>query len=244
MRSHVLLIAIVLLLIATLTTIQNPLHLSKAMKEVVTTTVPIANIVPIPPNATVPPMTHYSFNVKARDFTTHSVYCCKGCELFIDFYVIRYTWWGSEWSDIIFRVVAPDGREVVSRQKVYTNKYVRLVADLEGAYVLEFDNTYSGSDKYIDLAIAIVTPPQTVTVTSTVYWYKTITTTFERTIPTPTTIYVITTTTLPITTTETVERTATLTVTEKVLDTTILATIAALLLALGIIIGYFIKKIK
>jgi len=98
-------------------------------------------------------MTHYSFNVKARDFTTHRVYCCKGCELFIDFYVIRITWRGSEWSDIIFRVVAPDGREVVSKQKVYTNGYAHLVADLEGVYVLEFDNTYSDSDKYIDLSL-------------------------------------------------------------------------------------------
>lgn len=230
-RGRVLPVIVASLLIVALIAIQNPLHSPEANSVLVPSNIATTTTPSIP---TEPSLTHYSFNIKARDFYRHTISCCKGCELFIDFYVIRYTWWGSQWDDIIFRVVAPDGREVYPREKIYGSMYTTLTADQEGVYTLEFDNTYSDFDKYVDLAVAVVPPPQTVT--STVYRYetvtKTFTTTLERTVPVPTTIYATTTTTLPTTITQT----------EKVLDTATLATTATLLLAVGVVTGYFIIK--
>jgi hypothetical protein len=216
MKANALLIAVVFLFFIALITTQNTYS---PRAETVTI------VIPAPP--TPPWMAHYRFRVWARDLYRTSVYCCRGCELFVDFEVFRVTWLGLEWSDIIFRVIAPDGREVVIRERVYVSRYVSLIADQEGEYILEFDNTYSDFDKYVDLAVAVVPPPQTTTVTMR---YTTTVTMY--------------TTTQFITTTETVERTLTSTVTERALDTSTLAGGAALSLVVGVIIGYFIKKTK
>jgi hypothetical protein len=247
MKSYALFVALTVLLIEAFTIIQNPLYSLKAEIIITTTTV-------ITTPSTTPSilrMNHYGFYVEPRDFTREYVYCCRDCKLFISFSVVRITLFGSEPSDIIFRVVAPDGREVIPRMKIYGNTYYELVTEQEGNYILEFDNTYSDSRKYIDLAIAVAPPPlQTVIMISIDYRYETITTTqiVERIVEriVPTTIYIPTTTTLPITTTETVEKTVTSTVTEtqRVLDISTLAIVAIALLALGIVIGYFIKKVR
>jgi len=189
---------------------------------------------------------HHSFTVSARDFTRYYIGCCKNCDVFIDFLIIRSTLWGYEWSDIIFRVISPDGREIFPRYKIYKGRYLHFVADQEGMYILEFDNTYSDSNKYIDLAVSVMPSSQTITTTS----YRTLTTTFtttsiyifERTIPILTTSI----TTSPVTIREVVERTMTMTstITEKFLDIPILILIAILLLAIGILIGYLIKRGK
>jgi hypothetical protein len=270
MKRYALFVTLVVLLIEAFTIIQNPLYSLKAEIIITTTTVITSPSTTVPPS--IPRMDHYGFHVGSRDFTRGYVYCCRGCKLFISFSVVRVTLFGSESSDIIFRVVAPDGREVIPRMKIYGNTYYELVTEQEGDYVLEFDNTYSDSRKYIDLAIAVASPPQTVTMTSTVYRYEIIGVTFTTTTTqiveriveriVPTTIYIPTTTTLPITTTETVEKTVTSTITtispvtvtsvitstvtetQRVLDISTLAIVAIALLALGIVIGYFIKKVK
>lgn len=217
MKANALLIAVVFLFFIALITTQNTYSPRAETVTTVTTVLPA-----------LPRMAHYQFWVRARDLYSTSVYCCRNCELFVDFGVFRVTWWGLEWSDIIFRVIAPDGREVVIRERVYGSRYVRLVADQEGEYILEFDNTYSDSNKYVDLAVAVVPPPQTTTVTMRY----------------TTTVTMRYTTTQFITTTETVERTITSTVTERALDTSTLAGGAALSLVVGAIIGYFTKKTK
>jgi len=141
-------------------------------------------------------MDHRSFLVKARDFIRYNVVSCKDCNVSIDFFVASSRF-GSE--DIIFRIISPDGREIFPKNKIYLHLYTYFVADQEGNYVLEFDNTYSDSDKIVVLAIAVAPSPQTT--------YK---------------IFNI-----PI-----------------ILNIPILILIAILLLAIGILIGYLIKRCK
>jgi len=269
MRRYISFAILVLLFIITFVITQNSLYPLKAnipsdtsstdttvivpaMPESITTytvttvtaapgpTSTITTVIPISPIG----LYHRSFTVSARDFTRYYIGCCKNCDVFIDFLIIRSTLWGYEWSDIIFRVISPDGREIFPRYKIYKGWYLHFVADQEGTYILEFDNTYSDSNKYIDLAVSVMPSSQTITITS----YRTLTTTFtttsiyifERTIPIPTTSI----TTLPITIREIVERTITSTITEKFLDIPILILIAILLLAIGILVGYLIKRGK
>jgi hypothetical protein len=142
-------------------------------------------------------MDHRSFLVKARDFIRYNVVSCKDCNVSIDFFVASSRF-GSE--DIIFRIISPDGREIFPKNKIYLHLYTYFIADQEGNYVLEFDNTYSDSDKIVLLAIAVAPSPQTT--------YK---------------IFNI----IPI-----------------ILNIPILILIAILLLAIGILIGYLIKRCK
>jgi hypothetical protein len=272
MRRYISFAILVLLFIITFVITQNSLYPLKANIPSDASSVATTIIVPgmagptytftIPPTVTAAPgptstittvipispigLYHRSFTVSARDFTRYYIGCCKNCDVFIDFLIIRSTLWGYEWSDIIFRVISPDGREIFPRYKIYKGWYLHFVADQEGTYILEFDNTYSDSNKYIDLAVSVMPSLQTITITS----YKTLTTTFtataiyifERTIPILTTSI----TTSPVTIREVVERTTTVTstITEKFLDIPILILIAILLLAIGILIGYLIKRGK
>jgi len=108
------------------------------------------------------PLIHSVFYVRARDFTRYEFEACSGCGVSIVFYVYEA---GTETaSDIIFRVITPDGREVYPRTKIYSRLSWSFTAEQGGRYILEFDNTYSLlTTKRIDLAIAITPPPTTIT---------------------------------------------------------------------------------
>jgi len=149
-------------------------------------------------------LTHEVFYVNARDFVRYDLSVYSGYEVSIIFYVYEGTTQTA--SDIIFRVLAPDGREIYPKTKVSGGLTWSFIAGQSGRYTLEFDNTYSLlTVKRVDLAIALTPPPTTVTVTTT--------RTFTTTIPT----YITVTTTLPpiymtVTKTETIERTIPITI--------------------------------
>jgi hypothetical protein len=114
------------------------------------------------------PLIHDVFYVRARDFTRYDFEACSGCEVSIVFYVYEDA--TQDASDIIFRALAPDGREIYPRTKISRKLAWTFVATQGGRYTLEFDNTYSlFTVKRVDLAIAIMPPPTTVKVTETVY---------------------------------------------------------------------------
>jgi hypothetical protein len=161
---------------------------------------------------------HYTFYVAARDFVRYNFDFCEGCGVTVVFYVYEGDSMSS--SDIIFRIVAPDGREVYPRTKVSGRFSYSFIAALGGSYVLEFDNTYSIlAYKRVDLAVASVYPPETVTITS--YFLTTLTRTVIT--ATPVTTYTITTIStvaavyIPTTTTTTVIQVTTATVTTPTL---------------------------
>jgi len=80
--------------------------------------------------------------------------------------IILYVYSGGYSSDIIFRIIDPDGREIYPREKVYGRLIWSFKANQSGYYIFEFDNTYSpfAMRKNVDLAISIEPLPTTVTV--------------------------------------------------------------------------------
>jgi hypothetical protein len=86
----------------------------------------------------------------------------------------------------MFRIVAPDGREVYPRGRIGGVFKWSFTATQSGRYILEFDNTYSIlSPKTIDLAISIEPPPTTVTVPTYIVEYRTATVTVPAVLPGP-----------------------------------------------------------
>ena len=137
-------------------------------------------ITPTVPELT--PLIHYVFYVGARDFTRYDFEACSGCGVSIVFYV--YEAGTQTASDIIFRVITPDGREVYPRTKIYSRLSWSFTAEQGGRYTLEFDNTYSLlTTKRIDLAIVIIPPPTTIRETTTIYTTTTAYTTATITPP-------------------------------------------------------------
>jgi hypothetical protein len=133
------------------------------------------------------PLIHDVFYVGARDFTRYDFEACSGCGVSIVFYV--YEAGTQTASDIIFRVITPDGREVYPRTKIYSWLSWSFTAEQGGRYILEFDNTYSLlTTKRIDLAIVIIPPPTTIRETTTIYTTTTAYATTTMTSITTTTI--------------------------------------------------------
>jgi hypothetical protein len=96
---------------------------------------------------------HYGITVRPRDLVREEFYITSGSRVVVIFYVYS----GGSPSDIIFRIVAPDGREVYPRGRIEGVFEWSFTATQSGRYVLEFDNTYSIlSPKTIDLARADV----------------------------------------------------------------------------------------
>jgi hypothetical protein len=89
--------------------------------------------------------------VRARDLKRYEFYVCDGCHVVIYFYVHDTTWRSS---DIIFRALDPKGREIYPRGKVSTLEW-GFIAERPGTYILEFDNTYSATDKLVKLSISV-----------------------------------------------------------------------------------------
>jgi hypothetical protein len=136
-------------------------------------------ITPTVPERT--PLIHDVFYVRARDFTRYDFEACSSCGVSIVFYV--YVADSQTASDIIFRVITPDGREVYPKTKISSRLSWSFTAEQGGRYILEFDNTYSlDTTKIIDLAIAITPPPTTIRETTTIY---TTTTAYTTTTITP-----------------------------------------------------------
>ncbi|MCI4438121.1 MAG: hypothetical protein JHC33_15045 [Ignisphaera sp.] len=166
------------------------------------------------------------------------------------------------YSDIVFRIFAPDGRELYPRTRIYGGFNYSFVANQAGYYILEFDNTYSTLGKRVDLAV-VVARCRTVTATiyamTTMYMAPTIARTvtavvFITSAQTTTSIWTVTrsatlTKSTTYTTTETLMLTTTIrevapttievtrTVTEKTIDIPTLAGIAVVLLVIGVAIG-------
>jgi len=150
-------------------------------------------------------LAHYTFYVKPGDLVRYDFDICEGCSAIVIFYVYDRE---GNYIDIVFRVLSPDGREIYPRAKVDGKLSWSFTATQGGRYAFEFDNTYSIlTGKYVDLALAVVPPPRTVTATSTLYYYTILTMTVPTTVPityTKTvTSYVPTTVTVPIPTTTT-----------------------------------------
>jgi hypothetical protein len=98
---------------------------------------------------------HYGITVRPRDLVREEFYITSGSRVVVIFYVYS----GGSPSDIIFRIVAPDGREVYPRGRIEGVFEWSFTATQSGRYILEFDNTYSIlSPKTIDLAISIEPP--------------------------------------------------------------------------------------
>jgi hypothetical protein len=113
---------------------------------------------------------HYGITVRPRDLVREEFYITSGSRVVVIFYVYS----GGSPSDIIFRIVAPDGREVYPRGRIEWVFEWSFTATQSGRYILEFDNTYSIlSPKTIDLAISIEPPPTTVTVPTYIPTYIT-----------------------------------------------------------------------
>jgi hypothetical protein len=149
-----------------------------------------------------PNLIHDVFYVRARDFTRYDFEACSGCGVSIVFYVhgvftLTLTDITTQATiitgitpittqpagDIIFRAIAPDGREVYPKTKISSRLSWSFTAEQGGRYILEFDNTYSlDTTKIIDLAIAITPPPTTIRETTTIY---TTTTAYTTTTITP-----------------------------------------------------------
>jgi len=126
-------------------------------------------------------MVHTYVVVGAQDLKRYEFYICGGCRFAIIFYVYDPSW---KPVDIIFRALDPEGREIYPRGKVVTLQW-SFTAEKAGAYVLEFDNTYSIlTGKYVDLALAVRTPSTTITEYRVATEYKTlmVTTTEYRTL--------------------------------------------------------------
>jgi hypothetical protein len=209
-------------------------------------------------------LSHRVFYVNARDFVRYDLNVYSGCEVSIVFYV--YEGDSQTASDIIFRVLAPDGREIYPRTKVSGGLTWSFIAGQSGGYTLEFDNTYSLlTVKRVDLAIALTPPPAIVTVTTTrtftttIPTYITVTTTFpgivtivtrtetiERTIPITIPTYITytstttTTATAYLTTTTTIRETATVTVPTLISEFTL--SLIAIAIVVGITIGLLIGR--
>jgi hypothetical protein len=66
--------------------------------------------------AVISSLTHEVFYVNARDFVRYNLSVYSGYEVSIIFYVYEAVTQTA--SDIIFRVLAPDGREIYPRTKV------------------------------------------------------------------------------------------------------------------------------
>jgi len=99
---------------------------------------------------------HYTFYVKPGDFVKYNFNICGECRALVSFYV--YGGAGS-YSDIMFRVLAPDGREIYPRTKIYSELRWSFTAAQGGNYTFEFDNTYSTlTSKWVDLALAVIPP--------------------------------------------------------------------------------------
>jgi hypothetical protein len=195
------------------------------------------------PNQT--PLIHDVFYVWARDFKRYDFETCSGCEISIVFYV--YEGATQDASDIIFRALAPDGREVYPRTKISGKLAWTFVAKQGGRYTLEFDNTYSLlTVKRVDLAIAITPSPTTVKVTETVYRTTTTTayTTTTMTIRETTTIYRTTT----AYTTTTITSITTTTITSPGLglipEPGLTALIGVVALIIGLVIGMIVRRPK
>jgi hypothetical protein len=113
---------------------------------------------------------HRYIGVRAGDLVKYEFYACAGCRVSITFYL-------HAGPDIIFRALDPGGREIYLRSKVEKLSW-SFTAARAGTYVLEFDNTYSVlTDKVIDLALSIGSPPTTTTVYETIRKYKILTAT-------------------------------------------------------------------
>jgi hypothetical protein len=157
--------------------------------KIITITATVSNTTPIT-TASVPdqtPLIHNVFYVTAKDFTRYDFEACSSCGVSIVFYVYEDD--TQRAGDIIFRVIAPDGREVYPRTKIYRALSWSFTAEQGGRYILEFDNTYSLlTPKRIDLAIAITPPPTTIRETTTIYKPTTVYTPTTITVYTPTTI--------------------------------------------------------
>ncbi len=128
----------------------------------------------------------------------------------------------SGFSDIIFRALDPDGNEIFLRKKVYGDFSWNFTAYKSGNYVLEFDNTYSNSPKYIALAMSIEPPPKTITsfITFTTVLYSTHTET--ATIPVTSTTTIISPTTESVTYIKTVTSISTYTVISHTIHTEVI----------------------
>jgi hypothetical protein len=125
---------------------------------------------------------HYGITVRPRDLVREEFYITSGSRVVIIFYVYS----GGSPSDIIFRIVAPDGREVYPRGRIEGVFEWSFTATQSGRYILEFDNTYSIlSPKTIDLAISIEPPPTTVAVPTYIVEYRTATVTVPAVLPGP-----------------------------------------------------------
>ena len=71
-------------------------------------------VVAIAPSLTGVELMHYVFEVGPRDFVRRELYVDYGSRVAIIFYVYS----GGYPSDIIFRIIAPDGREIYPRTKI------------------------------------------------------------------------------------------------------------------------------
>jgi len=183
-------------------------------------------------------MVHEYITVGARDLERYEFYVCGGCSFAIIFYVYDPSW---KPVDIIFRALDPEGREIYPRGKVVALQW-SFTAEKAGAYVLEFDNTYSIlTDKYVDLALAVRPPPTTTTVYRTIMEYKILTATEYRTEYRVATEY----RTLTIPTTEYRTLTETLTVTPSILSSEgilILTLVASVAFIAGILLTLLVRR--
>jgi hypothetical protein len=96
---------------------------------------------PVAQQYTLPPIESYTvyerMTVGARDLKRYEFYVCDGCWFGFNFNVYDTSWMPS---DIIFRALDPEGREIYPRRRVSTLGR-SFVAERPGTYVLEFDNT-------------------------------------------------------------------------------------------------------
>jgi hypothetical protein len=94
--------------------------------------------------------------VGAGDLRRYEFYVCDGCRFEISFRVYSTATCIS--SNIIFRALDPEGREIYLRSKV-GQLWWDFTAERAGTYILEFDNTHSTVSKYVFLSLAVAPPP-------------------------------------------------------------------------------------
>lgn len=122
---------------------------------------------------------HYTVYVNPRSFSIQRFYVEAGNSVAISFYVYRSD--TMTYSDIVFRIFAPDGRELYPQTRIYGGFNYSFVANQAGYYTLEFDNTYSTLGKRVDLAV-VVARWRTVTATTYATTLMYIATTITRTV--------------------------------------------------------------
>jgi len=102
-------------------------------------------------------LTHYVFYVEPRGFVRYNFNICEGCDALISFYI--YDVLTGRYSDIVFRVLAPDGWDIHPKTKIYSELSWSFTATRGGNYTFEFDNKYSTLSKWVSLALVVISPP-------------------------------------------------------------------------------------